>query len=116
MDKITTSVPGYTFCSPVVLYGIGVSSTNGKWGEAWLLTHLFFLSFTVVLTITFDLVPTTPKEIPMIGKRYKAFADPEWGRGSGFYPTSHWKNTKLKDFLAILVPITWKISKLPSQH
>ena len=76
----------------------------------------FFLSFTVVLTITFDLVPTTSKEIPMIGKRYKAFADPEWGRGSGFYPTSHWKNTKLKDFLAILVPITWKISKLPSLH
>ena len=70
-------MPGYSLCSTIVLYGIGVSSTNGKWGEAWLLTHLFFLSFTVVLTITFDLVPASSKEIPMIGKRYKACADPE---------------------------------------
>ena len=41
MEKNITSVPGYTFCSPVVLYGIGVSSTDGKLREAWLLTHHF---------------------------------------------------------------------------
>ena len=75
-----------------------------------------FLSFNVVLTITSDLMPSTSKEIPNIGKRYKACADPEGDRGSGPHSTSHWKNTKLKDLLAILALITWKISKLPSQH
>ena len=41
MEKIIASVPGYTFCSTVVLYGIGVSFNDGKWREAWLLTHHF---------------------------------------------------------------------------
>ena len=75
-----------------------------------------FLSFTVVLTITSDLMPTTSKEIPTIGKRYEAFADPEGNRG--FWSPSQFplEITKLNDFLAILVRIPWKISKLPSQH
>ena len=53
-----------------------------------------FLSFTVVLTITSDLMPTTSKEIPIIGKRYKACADPK-GNG-GFRSPSNFPLEKHK--------------------
>ena len=53
-----------------------------------------FLSFTIVLTITSDLMPTTSKEIPIIGKRYTACADPK-GNG-GFRSPSHFPLEKHK--------------------